>query len=77
MTVQRDFGDRTGRKHARVKYCVEDYGKDWFREKVEESLGFKLEEPRPYKFTRRGDFYDWAQTEDGLWHLGFTFQSAA
>jgi sulfite reductase (NADPH) hemoprotein beta-component len=70
MTVQRDFGDRTGRKHARVKYCVEDYGKDWFREQVEDRLGFKLEEARPYKFTRRGDFYDWAQTEDGLWHCG-------
>merc|ERR1712048_241282 len=38
--------------------------------KVEESLGFKLEEARPYKFTRRGDFYDWTQTEDGLWHCG-------
>merc|ERR1712187_307998 len=70
MTVQRDFGDRTGRKHARVKYCVEDYGKEWFREKVEDSLGFKLEEARPYKFTCRGDFYDWTQTEDELWHCG-------
>merc|ERR1711972_1278395 len=70
MTVQRDFGDRTGRKHARVKYCVEDYGKDWFREQVEDRLGFKLEEARPYTFTRRGDFYDWTQTEDGLWHCG-------
>merc|ERR1712151_455493 len=70
MTVQRDFGDRTGRKHARVKYCVEDYGKDWFGEQVEDRLGFKLEEARPYTFTRRGDFYDWTQTEDGLWHCG-------
>ena len=24
LTVARDFGDRTGRKHARVKYTVED-----------------------------------------------------
>merc|ERR1712048_174817 len=70
MTVQRDYGDRTGRKHARVKYTVEDYGKDWYREQVEDYLGFKLEEARPYKLTRRGDFYDWTQTEDGLWHCG-------
>jgi len=33
-------------------------------------LGFKLEPARPYKFLRRGDFYDWTQTEDGLWHCG-------
>lgn len=36
MTVQRDFGDRTNRKHARIKYCVEDYGPEFFREQVEE-----------------------------------------
>jgi len=70
LTVQRDFGDRTGRKHARVKYTVEDYGKDWFREQVEDRLGFKLEAERPYKFESRGDLYDWVKTEDGLWHCG-------
>eukprot|EP00401_Gymnodinium_catenatum_P002106 CAMPEP_0117484504 /NCGR_PEP_ID=MMETSP0784-20121206/14490_1 /TAXON_ID=39447 /ORGANISM="" /LENGTH=962 /DNA_ID=CAMNT_0005279075 /DNA_START=73 /DNA_END=2961 /DNA_ORIENTATION=- len=70
LTVQRDFGDRTNRKHARVKYTIEDYGKDWFREQVELALGFKLESARPYKFTLRGDFFDWTKTEDGLWHCG-------
>mmetsp|Transcript_40551 Transcript_40551/g.88643 ORF Transcript_40551/g.88643 Transcript_40551/m.88643 type:complete len:952 (+) Transcript_40551:71-2926(+) len=70
LTVQRDFGDRTGRKHARVKYTVEDYGKEWFREQVEDRLGFKLEPERPYKFESRGDLYDWVKTEDGLWHCG-------
>jgi len=70
MTVSRDFGDRTGRKHARVKYTVEDYGKAWYLEQVNDRLGFDLEPARPYKFTRRGDFYDWTKTEDGLWHCG-------
>lgn len=36
MLVQRDFGDRTNRKHARLKYTVDDHGIDWFREQVEE-----------------------------------------
>ncbi|CAE7434136.1 sir1 [Symbiodinium sp. KB8] len=49
LTVARDFGDRTGRKHARVKYTVEDYGPEWFKEQVEDRLGFKLETAKPYK----------------------------
>jgi sulfite reductase (NADPH) hemoprotein beta-component len=70
MTVSRDYGDRTGRKHARIKYTMEDYGKDFFREQVEERLGKKLEPARPYNFEYRGDFFGWMQTEDGLWHCG-------
>jgi len=70
MHVQRDFGDRTNRKHARIKYTVEDYGKDFFREQVEAVLGFKLEEAKPYTFARRGDLYGWHKTEDDLWHVG-------
>ena len=39
VTTQRDFGDRTNRKHARLKYTIEDRGLDWFREQVEERSG--------------------------------------
>jgi len=70
LTVQRDFGDRTNRKHARIKYTVEDYGPDFFREQVEERLGRKLEPARPYKFERRGDHFGWYKTEDKMWHCG-------
>ncbi|CAE8627317.1 unnamed protein product [Polarella glacialis] len=70
LTVQRDFGDRTNRKHARIKYTAEDYGHEWYREQVEDRLGFKLEEARPYKFESRGDLHGWVQTEDGLWNVG-------
>mmetsp|Transcript_69813 Transcript_69813/g.161496 ORF Transcript_69813/g.161496 Transcript_69813/m.161496 type:complete len:952 (+) Transcript_69813:47-2902(+) len=70
LTVQRDFGDRTGRKHARIKYTMEDYGPAWYREQVEERLGKKLEDERPYKFEHRGDLFGWVKTDDGLWHCG-------
>jgi sulfite reductase (NADPH) hemoprotein beta-component len=70
LTAQRQFGDRTSRKHARVKYTLEDYGVDFFREQVEERFGKKLEKARPYKFEYRGDLFGWHQTEDGLWHCG-------
>eukprot|EP00929_Paragymnodinium_shiwhaense_P122330 TRINITY_DN94_c0_g1_i1.p1 TRINITY_DN94_c0_g1~~TRINITY_DN94_c0_g1_i1.p1 ORF type:complete len:977 (-),score=302.61 TRINITY_DN94_c0_g1_i1:442-3297(-) len=70
LAVQRDFGDRTNRKHARVKYTVEDYGKEWFLEQVNKYLGFELEPAKAFKFGRRGDFIGWHQTEDGLHHVG-------
>ncbi|KAJ1729868.1 Sulfite reductase [NADPH] subunit beta [Coemansia biformis] len=66
MVVQRDHGDRTNRKHARLKYTVDDHGMDWWREQVEERLGFQLEAPRPYEFTRNGDRYGWVKTTRGL-----------
>jgi sulfite reductase (NADPH) hemoprotein beta-component len=31
VLVQRDFGDRKERKHARLKYTIEDRGIAWFR----------------------------------------------
>ncbi|CAJ1459739.1 unnamed protein product, partial [Effrenium voratum] len=70
LTVARDFGDRTGRKHARVKYTVEDYGAQWFKEQVEDRLGFKLEEAKPYTLEHRGDKHGWVKTNDGTWSCG-------
>ena len=68
LTVQRDFGDRTNRKHARLKYTIEDRGLAWFRDEVERRLGFRLGAPRPFEFTGSGDRYGWSRGTDGLWH---------
>ena len=38
----RDYGDRTDRKHARLKYVVQEYGMDAFREEFEQRIGFKV-----------------------------------
>jgi len=70
LTVSRDFGDRTGRKHARIKYTVEDYGPEWFKEQVEDRLGFKLQPAKPYRFEHRGDLHGWVKRSDGLWNCG-------
>ena len=35
VTVQRDWGDRSDRKHARLKYTIEDRGLDAFRAEIE------------------------------------------
>jgi sulfite reductase (NADPH) hemoprotein beta-component len=69
VTVQRDWGDRANRKHARLKYTIEDRGLAAFRTEVERRIGKKLEAPRRFAFTSNGDRYGWTEGEDGLWHL--------
>lgn len=69
VTVQRDWGDRTNRKHARLKYTIEDRGLDTFRAEVERRIGKPLEKTRAFKFTSNGDRYGWTEGEDGRAHL--------
>jgi sulfite reductase (NADPH) hemoprotein beta-component len=70
LTIHRDFGDRTNRKHARLKYVLEDRGAPWFREEVERRAGIKLENPRPFKFVKQGDLFGWHKQHDGKLFLG-------
>jgi sulfite reductase (NADPH) hemoprotein beta-component len=69
VTVQRDWGDRVDRKHARLKYTVEDRGLDAFRGEVERRAGITLAPERPYVFTSTGDRYGWTDGDDGCSHL--------
>ncbi|MCU0974787.1 MAG: assimilatory sulfite reductase (NADPH) hemoprotein subunit [Steroidobacteraceae bacterium] len=69
VTTQRDFGDRTNRKHARLKYTIADRGLDWFIAEVERRVGVPLEPARPFEFTTNGDRFGWQQGFDGRWHL--------
>lgn len=69
VTTQRDFGDRSDRKHARLKYTIDDRGLPWFKAEVERRAGLAFGPPRPYTFDRNGDRFGWTQGEDGRWHL--------
>jgi sulfite reductase (NADPH) hemoprotein beta-component len=75
VLVQRDYGDRTDRKHARLKYTIEDRGLGWFRDQVEQRLGYRLGTPRRFEFTDTGDRYGWTQGEDGNSHFTLFIQS--
>ena len=68
LTVQRDFGNRSDRKLARLKYTIDRYGIEWFKSELEKRTGFSLEEARPYKFTQRTDYFGWHQNDKGLWY---------
>jgi sulfite reductase (NADPH) hemoprotein beta-component len=69
LTVQRDWGDRSNRKHARLKYTVEDRGLGVFRAEVEKRSGVKLGPPKFYHFESTGDRIGWVEGENGNHHL--------
>jgi len=75
VMIQRDFGDRTERKHARFKYTIADRGVDWFKAELFKRLGYTLEPPRAYKFTTQGDRFGWLRGHDGRWHLTLRIES--
>jgi sulfite reductase (NADPH) hemoprotein beta-component len=69
MSVQRDYGDRVDRAHARFKYTIDDKGLDWITSEIERRLGFALAPANAYTFATNGDPIGWATGEDGRHHL--------
>jgi sulfite reductase (ferredoxin) len=67
VIVQRDYGDRTNRKHARLKYTIQDRGIAWFREAVEKQAGFKLGAWRPLPAWTVPEYQGWVAQGDGKW----------
>jgi len=68
MTIQRDYGNRSDRKQARLKYTIDKMGVDAFKKELEKRCGFQLQPPKPYQFTERKDYYGWHQNHEGLWY---------
>jgi sulfite reductase (NADPH) hemoprotein beta-component len=68
LTTQRDFGDRSNRKHARLKYTIADRGLPWLVGEVERRAGIRLGPARPFAFTSNGDRFGWLEGADGRWH---------
>ncbi len=75
LTVQRDFGDRSNRKHARLKYTIGDRGLAWFTAEVNRRLGWELAAELPYRFESTGDRLGWVEGSDGSHHLTLCVES--
>ncbi|MEW9697600.1 assimilatory sulfite reductase (NADPH) hemoprotein subunit [Paenibacillus sp. SI8] len=75
VTIQRDYGDRSVRKHARFKYTIDDRGVEWFVGELTARLGWKLEAARPYHFDHNGDRYGWVKGSNGKWHFNLFIQN--
>jgi sulfite reductase (NADPH) hemoprotein beta-component len=74
VMVQRDFGDRTDRKHSRFKYTVDDHGPEWILAKLNEYLGYGLGPVRPFSFDDNGDRYGWVEDRNGNSHCTLFIQ---
>jgi sulfite reductase (ferredoxin) len=71
VKVQRDFGGRADRKHARLKYLVDDWGIDKVREKVFEYAGRRFPGPRGIQPTAQPDYLGWhKQMQAGMNYVG-------
>lgn len=75
VATQRDYGDRTDRRHARLKYLIHDWGVDKFRAMVEEYFGKPLESFKPLPQWKYEDFLGWHEQGDGKLFLGISIDN--
>ncbi|MBG1240376.1 sulfite reductase, ferredoxin dependent [Nostoc sp. NZL] len=75
VATQRDYGDRTDRRHARLKYLINDWGLDKFRAQVEEYFGKSIEAFKPLPEFKYYDFLGWNEQGDGKLFLGISIDN--
>lgn len=80
VTIHRDYGNRTNRKIARLKYVLDDWGVAKFKEELECRVGRSLAAPQPLTWQRAEDYLGWHRQgwgEDGepLWFIGLPIVS--
>ena len=72
---QRDHGDRSDRKQARLKYTVARLGLNFAREDIQRRLGFVLPPAEKVELTHREDVLGWRQQDGGKWDLGIFIEN--
>ncbi len=70
VKVQRDYGNRSDRRHARLKYLLDARGLDWFREQLERQLGRPLEPAAAVDVSAIEDHLGWHDQGNGRSFLG-------
>jgi sulfite reductase (ferredoxin) len=74
VTVQRDFGNRTDRKRARLKYLIDEKGIEWFRQEVQARLPFSLQPSKEVRWDTVSDLLGWHPQGDGKLFCGIWVQ---
>ena len=75
VATQRDYGDRFNRRHARMKYLVNDWGVEKFKAKVEEYFGKGIEPYRELPQWQYKDFLGWQEQGDGKLFFGISVEN--
>ena len=75
IALQRDNGDRSDRRHARLKYVIDAMGLDWIKADLERRLGHPLEAVREMAPFAIPDLSGWHEQGDGKWFFGLPVPS--
>jgi len=75
VKIYKDYGDRTNRKHARLKYLIAEKGINWFKNKIESVLKKKFEKPIKLDNLKIKDHLGWHAQGDGKWYIGIFIPS--
>ena len=75
VKIFRDFGNRSDRKRARIKYLLHDWGREKFKAKLDEYFGRPLDEPRPVEVHDVHDHLGWYEQGDGRWFYGLNIEN--
>jgi sulfite reductase (ferredoxin) len=75
VKVQRDFGNRSDRKVARLKYTIHTMGLEAFRAKVEEYFGKPLAPCHPADVHAFDDHIGWHEQGDGKFFYGLNVEN--
>nr|YP_002048919.1 Ferredoxin-sulfite reductase [Paulinella chromatophora]ACB42709.1 Ferredoxin-sulfite reductase [Paulinella chromatophora] len=70
VALQRDYGDREVRRHARMKYLINERGIIWFRKKLKQYFDFPIQRMRLEPKTKLSDYLGWHRQGSGLWFVG-------
>jgi sulfite reductase (ferredoxin) len=75
VATQRDYGDRTDRRHARMKYLIEDWGVEKFKNQVETTFGKPFAPLQPLPEWKYEDFLGWHDQGDGKLFVGVSVEN--
>jgi len=75
VATQRDYGDRQQRRHARMKYLINDWGVEKFRQTLEGYFGKSLAPLKPLPAFTYQDFLGWHEQGDGKLFLGISVEN--
>jgi sulfite reductase (ferredoxin) len=75
VATQRDYGNRTERRRARMKYLLEEWGVEKFCTVVEGYWGKQLAPFKPLPNWKYQDFLGWNEQGDGKLFLGISIES--
>jgi sulfite reductase (ferredoxin) len=75
IKLTRDHADRANRKHARLKYVVEENGIEWTRKTLESYYGEAMQDPAPMGEFLVPDHMGWHEQGDGKLFVGVPVDS--